>query len=190
MKTAQETLDQFDKFFDELIESDSIEIQLIVSAFCSPGLQITINSNIVYDNILSSGVHTINLSYKTDPKIVLDISMYGKSPKDTLVQNNQIIQDKFITIDGLTINNFDLFNDSDLFYNKFLYINNQGIEEQVKAGFWGNNTLRLIFTTPFALWHTQNSHKNTHISNSLHYRNNSLTNEVFEDLVKNIQLLT
>jgi hypothetical protein len=189
MKTAQELYNQFDDFFDRVCQTDNINILLNLQASNSPGLLVKVNNILIYDNSLTSGDHEISLDCTPEENIILDISMYGKTAKDTIVQNNQIVQDKFISIQGLKINNFDVFNDQDLFYNKFIYTNEQGIQESVKAGFWNNCTLQLKFTTPFISWYTQNSDKNSHISTSLQYRNNSQTEEIFADLAKNIELL-
>jgi hypothetical protein len=189
MKTAQTIYNQFDRFFNEICQDDDIRISLFLEVSDNPGLMINVNNHTIYDKLLTAGEHEISLSCNSEKAITLDISMYGKTAKDTTVQNNQIIHDKFIIIKGLKINNFDLVNDQELFYSKFLYLDEHGVSEPVKIGFWNNCTLRLEFVTPFTQWYVQNSHKNSHISDSLKYRNNSQTDEVFVDLTKNIQLL-
>lgn len=190
MKTAQEIYNQFDRFFNEICQDDDISISLLLEVSDNPGLMIKVNNRTIYDKLLTAGQHEISLSCGVEKAITLDISMYGKTDKDTTVQNNQIIYDKFIIIKSLKINNFDLINDQELFYNKFLYLDEHGVSEPVKIGFWNNSTLRLEFVTPFIHWYIENSHKNSHVSDSLQFRNNSQTDEVFVDLTKNIQLLS
>jgi hypothetical protein len=189
MNNAQEILNQFDDFFDQLTQDSSINIVLDVEVSDRPGLEIKINSDTLYNSQLDPGSHTITLEYPNHQKIDLEISMYGKSSRDTVIENNQIIKDKFIMIKGLTINNFDLFNDADLFYNKFIYLNEKQQQEQVKPGFWNNCTLKLQFSIPIVSWINQNSTKNFSVAQPLRNPNALLVEETFNDLVKNVQLL-
>ncbi len=190
MKNAQEAYKKFDQFFDDLCDTNSIAISLVVQASNNPNLLIKINNTVVHDMLLTSGDHTISVSCAAEETNTLNISMYGKTVGDTVVQNGKIVKDKFITISELKINHFDLFNDVEMFYNKFVYINEQGIEEKAKPGFWGNCILQLNFTNPFIKWHSQNSLKNSNVASSLQYRTINMTKETFDDLEKNIKLLT
>lgn len=102
---------------------------------------------------------------------VLELSMSGKGPNDTLVQNDLIVQDTFLKLLDLKINNYKLLDDYEFFYNKTLYTrhsDNQTI--QTSNGFWENATLRIEFDLPFDLWYNNTSTKNAGLSDSLKFR--------------------
>jgi len=188
-KNAQEILDNFDDFFLTLTKDNVIKLALELEVSDSPGLTIEVNSKEIFNQILNPGKISVNVEFVPTPQVQLDISMFGKTQKDTVIVNNEIVKDKYIILNELKINNFDLLRDYHLFYGKFIYIDQQHNVTDVKAGFWGNDTLRLLFSSPFTEWHTANSTKNTQISQSLHYRDSRLTVEAFDNLFKNVKLL-
>jgi hypothetical protein len=188
-KNAQEILDNFDDFFLGLAQDNAIKIALDLEVSDTPIMEVKVNSKEVYHSQLESGNLTVELTIAPAPIMQLDISMLGKTQRDTVLVDNKIVKDKFIIIKRFLINNFDLLQDHNLFYSKFIYLDQQNNKQEVKAGFWANNTLRLEFTSPFTLWYALNSSKNTQISQSLHYRDNQLTDQAFTKLSENVNLL-
>lgn len=188
-KNAQEILDNFDDFFLGLAQDNAIKIALDLEVSDTPIMEVKVNSKEVYHSQLESRNLTVELTIAPAPIMQLDISMLGKTQRDTVLVDNKIVKDKFIIIKRFLINNFDLLQDHNLFYSKFIYLDQQNNKQEVKAGFWANNTLRLEFTSPFTLWYALNSSKNTQISQSLHYRDNQLTDQAFTKLSENVNLL-
>lgn len=184
-----------DLFFDKLLIDNYIKLEIdIISGRVDtdPSLCISINDTILFFDEVASGGHTLILEYPvtTEKEFCLKITMSGKTVRDTEIENNEIIRDKFIKLTGLKINNFDLFTDYDLFYSRFKYIDNDSQQlTNINAGFWSNSTLMLTATIPFTTWYNDNSTKNMNIADSLKYRADGLTNETYQKLVKNINLL-
>lgn len=184
-----------DVFFDKLLIDKYIKLEIDLlssSGDIAPSLCISINDTVLFSDNIASGNHTLILEYPTanEKEFCLKITMSGKTASDTVVENNEIIRDKFIELTGLKINNFDLFTDYDLFYSRFKYINDDTQQlTNVNAGFWSNSTLMLTATIPFTTWYNNNSTKNINVADSLKNRTNNLTDETYQKLVKNINLL-
>jgi hypothetical protein len=194
--SAQQSFENFDSFFESLTAEDSLKLELDVTADNyngDPCLTVNTNGELLYSDELSEGKHGITLEYFTQDmrEIIIEISMSGKNTRDTLVENNKIVKDKFILIDRLTINNYDITNDVELFYNKFTYKNNNtNIEESVKSGFWQNSTLTLKCSLPFSQWYQQNTTRNIALSENLQYQDNKvLAEQQYTELVKKLKLL-
>lgn len=193
--SAQQIFDNFDLFYDFILIDKYIKLEVdIISnrGETDPHLCISINDTVLFSDNVSSGIHTLILEYPTENEkdICLKIGMSGKTANDTIVENNEIIQDKFIELTGLKINNFDLFTDYDLFYSKFKYSNNDTQQlTNINSGFWSNSTLMLTATLPFTTWYNNNSTKNINVADSLRNRTNNLTDTTYQKLVKNINLL-
>jgi hypothetical protein len=193
--TSQQVFKNFDQFFDQLITNNDVKLTLNVSAYNSngsPQLVIHFNNETVYDQALTAGEHTINLELSGSTKNCLSIGMMGKLPTDTEVRDGKIIADKYISINGLYINQFDLLGDVDFYYNHFEYVNEIGQPESVKPGFWANSRLILRFDSPFLLWYNNRTSKNVHISETLQYqtKEEQAVEEAFDKLLTSLTKLT
>ena len=149
-----------------------LELELEVSTKDTARFFITHNQQIVYDQNLSAGPHQIQMQLVCDQSNQLRMGMSGKdSVKDTVVLDGQIVQDKFIRLTKFNIDNFDLLRDYDFFYNKLQYFNHdQNQYTSVSDGFWFNSELVIDYYSPFILWYTDKTNKNTQISPSLMHR--------------------
>ena len=193
--SGQNTFNDSDSFFKEILDDSTLRIRLIVSASECIGLPkftVRVNQQILLDKELSEGQHQFDLDCQTKncKEASIEISMSGKGPKDTIVKDGNIIKDKFIQIEKILINNYDMISDSELFYSKFKYFNN-GTEVNVTPGFWHNNsTLKLDCSLPFTLWYTENTTKNISLSNNLEFRDNKkLAEKQFHKFVEKLKLL-
>jgi hypothetical protein len=102
---------------------------------------------------------------------VLELSMFGKGPNDTRVENGQIVKDTFLKLTDFKINNYRLLDDYDFFFNKTEYIRHRDNEKiQPSDGFWENATLKISFDLPFDLWYNTTSRKNSALSETLKFR--------------------
>lgn len=194
--TSQQVFRNFDHFFNQLINNNNnnIVLNLNVSAHdCngSPQLVIHFNNETVYDQTLKAGDHTINLQLSGSTKNCLSIGMMGKSLNDTQVVNGKIIADKYISINGLYINQFDILGDVDFYYNHFEYLNESGQLESVKSGFWANSQLILRFDSPFLLWYNDRTCKNVQSASPLQHQNkDEQAIDAFDKLLISLTKLT
>jgi hypothetical protein len=126
----------------------------------------------VYDQELCAGPHQVELHLTCNDTNQLRFGMSGKnSVQDTIVQDGKIVQDKFIKLVKFNIENFDLLKDYDFFYNKLQYFNHdQNQYTSVSEGFWFNSELIVEYQSPFIVWYTGRTNKNTQISPSLMHR--------------------
>lgn len=194
--SAQESFKEFDKFFEVLTKEQTFKLSLglTVGNFNGlPLLTIGINGKTLSSEELNEGQHFLNFEYdlQDEKEIILEISMSGKNNRDTLIENNKIIKDKFVLIDQLMINNYNIINDIDLFYNKFSYRNNNtNTEEPVKIGFWQNSTLTLRCSLPFSVWYQENTKRNIELSENMQYQDNKILAEhQYTELIEKIKLL-
>lgn len=194
--SAEQLVANFDSFFETLCREEFLMIELEVTASeCkgNPRLIVGVNNRLIYSDALSEGRHHIPIEIDTKEINTVDlrISMQEKQINDTLVKNGDIIKDKFIKIDGLKINNYDIMADPELFYKKFEYINdNSGILESVKSGFWTNASLILRFDIPFTQWYQEHSTKNINLAEQMKYlENDELLAEQYTKLIENLKLL-
>lgn len=194
--SAEQLVTNFDSFFETLCKEEFLVIELEVTASeCKgdPRLVVGVNNQSIYSNTLSEGKHyiPIEVDMKEINTVDLRISMQGKQINDTLVKNGDIIKDKFIKINGLKINNYDIMSDPELFYKEFGYINdNSGVTESVKSGFWTNASLILRFNIPFVKWYQEHSTKNINLAEQMKYlENDELLAEQYTKLIENLKLL-
>ena len=172
--TGETTLEHFDNFFNSLIEENKLTFEFVVTAHeCNgpPILEITNSNNIIYNQSLNAGAHTINLLLDTHEHNKLEIRLTNKDTSiDTKVLDGKIVEDKFIEINSLKINNIDLFNDPEFFYNYFACYDQDNISTNVKPGFWQNSTLTLEYPKFFQSWYHSLSNKNISLGSGLAYR--------------------
>jgi len=194
--SGEQAFNEFESFFDLLIQDNSLSIDLTVLSSeyngC-PRLEIQVNDIVISSQLLSEGYHRIQLTQPVNNKSSahIKISMSEKSLLDTHVVNGQIVKDKYILIEKLIINNFDITTDFDLFYNKLRYTNNQGLDEPVKNGFWhNNNTLHIECSLPFVLWYNENTKKNINLAENLIFQDDKgLAEGHYKNLVSKLHLL-
>lgn len=193
---AEESFEAFDTFFESLLAEQSLKFLLGVTVGNyngAPQLNVAVNGDILHSKELEEGKHVLNLEYTFQNKkeAIIEISMLGKNTRDTLVENDKIVRDKFILIDQLMINNYDITGDVELFYNKFSYKNNNtNLEEPVKSGFWQNSTLSLKCSLPFSFWYQENTKRNIELSENLKYQDNKvLAEHQYRELVEKVKLL-
>lgn len=58
-----------------------------------------INDFIIQPNQYTAGIHMVSFDYNYDS--VIAFTMFGKGPRDTVVENDKIIKDKFVVIELL-----------------------------------------------------------------------------------------
>ena len=194
--SAEESFEAFDTFFESLLAEQSLKFLLGVTVGNyngAPQLNVAVNGDILHSKELEEGKHVLNLEYTFQNKkeAIIEISMLGKNTRDTLVENDKIVRDKFILVDQLMINNYDITGDVELFYNKFSYKNNNtNLEEPVKSGFWQNSTLSLKCSLPFSFWYQENTKRNIELSENLKYQDNKvLAEHQYRELVEKVKLL-
>ena len=200
MKTfnnAEQIINNFNSFFESLIVEDILLMELdVTSSECkgTPHITVKFNDKIVYSNQLLEGRHSIKIEADVTELLEssIEISMLGKQTGDTVLENGNIVKDKFIMIDNLKINNYNITSDPDLFYNKFEYKNNDTNKiESVKSGFWSNSSLILKFSMPFTKWYQENSLRNTVLSDQMKYldSNKGLVDQQYQKLIEKLKLL-
>jgi len=193
--SGEQAFRDFELFFNSLIQDSNLTIDLTVLSSeynGAPRLKIQVDDVIISSQLLAEGYHQIQLTHPINEKsaVHIKISMSEKSSDDTKIVNDQIVKDKYISIERLLINNFDLTADVDLFYSKLRYTNNQGVDEPVKKGFWNNNTLHIECSLPFVLWYNENTKKNINLAENLIFRDDKDLAEVqYEKLVSKLHLL-
>lgn len=192
-KSAQEAFENFDKFLEVVIGPESFEINLTVDVDnynSDPEFTVKLNDTIIYNDTLEQGEQSIGIKTVLDkPMNQLTFTMTGKNSGDTLVENGQIVRDKYIKLIDFKINNFDILKDVVLFHQKFWYTVDQQADT-VKPGFWNNNaTLGLDFAKPFTVWYQQQSTSNTALADSLKYQNTTNHKEITAQVIENIKKL-
>jgi len=193
-QTAEKQYNQLDSFINRLIPND---INLLIAcesqtAIHNPSLLVTFNNIVVYDQQLTDGVHAIKLSLTptNETEQLLSISMYGKTTRDTIVENGEIVKDTSIKLSKLNINNYSLLDDYDFFNGYFSYITEHEVEQAPMSGFWSNSTLELKFDNPFDLWYNSISKKNVLISNSMKHRTAQDLNGLINNLEASLKKLS
>jgi hypothetical protein len=188
--SAKEIYEQFDDFIAQLIGKD-LELQILieVNAFDKPAqFYINFHGVDVFDKEFASGTYLIQLNLKQSLALqTLRFGMRNKEDNETIVDNGQIIKDKFIVLKQFKLNNYLLTDDYDFMYNKLQYVDTKNnVLEDVKFGFWKNCYIEMQFTSPFDLYYNNFSNLNQNFAESLKFRNNNydITNTLIESLKK------
>lgn len=152
----------FDKFIDKLSKEDNINLHLEFEINKGPLIEIYINNNLLFSNILTEDNKIIDINYHDDNEdVTIKIMMGNKTVHDTVIDNNgNIIDDKFAKIIDFKLNNFDLVTDIPFFYEYLKLSDSNGHEKKFVPGFWHNDILELTYTKPFGLWYNSRSTNN------------------------------
>ena len=193
---SETAFNAFESLLADLTKEDTIVLDLALVAGeynGTPSLLIEINNELLLSKELINGKHQFNISHniKDKKELCIEISMSGKGPRDTKVENGKIVEDKFILIESLKINGYDITNDFDLFRDKLQYRdNNTGKNTPVLSGFWSNSTLTLNCQLPFSIWYSKNSLKNIELSSPLHFRDDKIqADSEFQKIIKAVNLI-
>jgi hypothetical protein len=156
-----------DDFVKEIIDyKKTFDLKLVVdSSSCNgdPAVEIRVNDQILFNNTLTSGEHTIEVS--VDRELLgehghLEIAMTNKHPtNDTTVdEHGKIVADKFVIIKNLYIDTCDLVNDITFYRNNFYFKSKKSAPD---LGIWNNDPLCLDFKLPFVWWYANIGTHNT-----------------------------
>lgn len=163
------------KNFDLLakqIELTNVESELAVSltiechtATDHCGIEIYNNDTLLSNNMFESGLQKIDFVVQSSQETNLRIRFTNKKDNDTQVDAaGNILNDKFVKINDLTVNQVNLTSDIE-FYMQHLQYREQGQATQPKFGMWINNSELIInFTGSFRSWYHRNSKKNSVLS--------------------------
>ena len=190
---GQAALADFEKFFDELIskKSNMLQLELVVSEINgAPVFLVKHNQQVLFNDCLTEGTHLIKLEVPAHDHNTLTLSMQGKQSGDTEFRDGQIVKDKFIKINHLHIDNFDLIGDYDFFYSNFQYIIDNTKELTAPMpGFWSNANLILTYPAPFIKWYNSLTQKNINLAPSLVYQGNNSSAQAMDELIKSLKKL-
>jgi len=179
--------ENIDSFITELCSNDlNININLDISVSkTSPKFQIWFNDQVVFNEYLNNGNRELNFNFNDVNKFCkLILKMSNKLDGETIVENGKIINDTFISIYDLKINNFSLINDINFFYNHLKYYVEK-IEEPTKNGFWKNNSELVIeFENPFILWYNEKTDKNISLATPLIHKSKNSEFKHFTEEIK------
>jgi hypothetical protein len=187
----------FDLLTDQ-IESNNIESELAVAltvechtATDRCGIEIYSGDKLLSNNLFESGLHKIDFAVQLTQETNLRIKFTNKKDNDTVVDAaGNILQDKFVEIKDLTINQINLTSDIE-FYMQHLQYQERGQQTQPKFGMWINNSELVInFTGSFQSWYHCNSKKNsvlgaeiiTQLTLSTAYNDDYYRNKIVEKL--------
>lgn len=189
--------ENIDSLITELCPNDlSIDINLAVSVSkTSPRFEMWFNDLLVFDEYVINGNRELKFNFVNVDKFTkLIFRMSNKLNGETVIKNGKIVNDTFILIYDLRINNFSLINDINFFHNHLTYCVEK-IPELPKKGFWKNNSELIIsFDNPFIFWYNERTDKNISLATPLlHKSKNSefgnFTDEVKLELVESLKKL-
>ena len=171
-KTAKLNYCTFEKFLDGLC-SEKIHLELAYESDYvnnQPTISFWLNDIKVYSELCNPSGHvSLTLPIK-EKQNVIKITMSGKQPGDTLVDDGSIIKDTYVKFAKLHINKYSLLDDYDFFYEKFVHLKDDGTFDQAKIGLWSNSSLVLKFLMPFDIWYNTVSKKNCAVSDTLKHQ--------------------
>jgi hypothetical protein len=160
---------KFNEFMDLLIErnfntanSNTIKLELETSLPNDTDalIEIMYNDTVLYTGASQKGIQTLEFTDLDSSKVdsTFSIRFFNKTMSDTTVDaHGNILQDKYILINKFIVNDVDLMQDIEFFYNRMQY-SVDGTPTDVSKGFWLNNSkLVLNFSNPFILWYCHNT---------------------------------
>jgi hypothetical protein len=187
---AENTFDNFENFFKELLQEDQLDIEMEVEAsgvFDQPTILLDINKQNIFKEELPDGSKNIKIRYnvKNLKKITIEIYMKGKKQNETIFKEGKIIKDKFIIIKVLKINKFNLSLDHEFIKNYVKYVNEEGEKKEFANGFWENGKMSLEFDLPFVLFYNLKTNKQTSLKNtSLEFGEDMKESDIFDKFLK------
>ena len=157
-----------DAYLERLVtrpENLDIDLDVTVSSTdTDPKLCITVNNTELFNNSLSEGTHTLSFSVPYDTladENLISLTMTNKLPTDTIVKDGEIVKDKHIKLNELSINKCHLRKDFDFYYNNFYHTRHGVREDEVTEGLWfDNQSLNLKFGKHFVPWYAGASNTN------------------------------
>jgi hypothetical protein len=170
--SARTALENLDLYYDSIVcNKDCVELKIDVDSSESngaPELVINFNQQIVFCQLIPEGRHVFTLNLDLAKCNTLSIGMTNKLPGDTQVIDGIIVADKWIKINQLLIDNYDLATDYNFFRQYFKYVSDK--QQEPMLGFWSNCKLILEFESPFVSWYNERTDKNVSIANELSFR--------------------
>ncbi len=170
LNTAESAYFNYEEFVKGIVTQNSIKQHMTLAVEFetsvvneNPKILIKLDESVIFDNEVFAGItkYEFNLDVDTTKSNRLSITFYNKSDRDTIISNGDIVNDKFVLIRKLIVDDVDVISDTDFYYNQFKYIE-RDLDVQVKSGFWINNsTLYIDFTHPFMYFYSGKSNKNT-----------------------------
>ncbi len=172
IKTAKWTYYKIDQFFDSLC-SKKINIDLEYESDYvtnQPTICIFFNGVEVYSELCIAQGHISLALDANDKENELRLTMTGKLPGDTIVEDGIIVKDTYLKFSKLHINNYSMLVDYDFFYEKFIHVNEDASFAKAMMGLWSNSSLMLRFHMPFDIWYNSISKKNCAVSDTLRHQ--------------------
>jgi radical SAM superfamily enzyme YgiQ (UPF0313 family) len=129
------------------------------------GIEIWHNNKLISSNLFKSGLQKINFVVQLTQETDLRIKFTNKQDNDTIVDAaGNILNDKFIEIKDLTINQINLTNDIEFYMQHLQYQEREQIIKP-KFGMWINDSELIVsFAGSFKSWYHRNSKKNSILS--------------------------
>jgi hypothetical protein len=186
--SARTALENLDLYCDSIVfDKDCIELKIDVDSSESngaPELVINFNQQIVFCQLVPEGRHVFTVNLDLAKCNTLSIGMTNKLPGDTQLIDGIIVADKWIKINQLSIDNYNLATDYNFFRQYFKYESDQ--QQEPMLGFWSNSKLILEFESPFVSWYNERTDKNVSIANELSFReaSRSSTSEIETHLLE------
>jgi hypothetical protein len=190
----------YQEFIDQILTYKSdLDVVLDVTATdcnTNPEMELCINNSTLFKSLLEPGQHTIKLTVNRELLIqsgnLLRISLTNKATNDTQVDcNGNILKDKSITIQSLKIDNCELTQDPEFFYQNFYY---DTPDQPPSLGMWDQRVLSLKFDWPFVKWYSNRSNQNkTNLlikQTDKEHSGNYSNSEYYQLILKEIDLLT
>jgi hypothetical protein len=172
IKTAKWNYYKIDQFFDSLC-SKKINIDLEYESDYvtnQPKICIFLNGVEVYSELCTAQGHISLALDANDKENELRLTMTGKLPGDTIVEDGIIVKDTYLKFSKLHINNYSMLVDYDFFYEKFIHVNEDASFAKAMMGLWSNSSLMLRFHMPFDIWYNSISKKNCAVSDTLRHQ--------------------
>lgn len=159
----------FEEFMDLLISRNfdtvdpttiKLELETSLPNDTDALIEIIYNDTVLYKGASQKGIQTLEFTDldSSNANSTFSIRFFNKTMSDTIVDTHgNILQDKHILIKKFVVNDIDLMQDVEFFYNTMQY-SVEEVPTNVSTGFWLNNSkLVLNFTNPFILWYCYNT---------------------------------
>lgn len=140
---------------------DTCSLSLKANSYGQIGLRLTISldNHVVFDSRLTDTPITIMHDFLDNQPHVLEISMSGKEPKDTVLDDEgRILEDRLIDIEDIMLDGIDI---TSIFCQQATYTHDfNGYGPETVGPFYCimgcNGTARFEFTSPTHIWLLEN----------------------------------